>query len=217
MIKTVNTRKNSYQTRTVILATGATPKKLNIPGEEELFGMGVSYCATCDGAFFKDKDVVVIGGGNTACEDALYLAHFCKNVYILNRSDKFKAQKVILDRVKAAKNITVYTDMVAERFDGKSSLERVYARNVKTLERGFINAAGALVAIGITPDSELARLTGVETCERGFIKTDMYLKTNIDGIYAAGDVRVSPLRQIITAASDGAVSAAQAINYVNGL
>ena len=216
LIKTVNTRKNSYQTKTIIFATGATPKKLEIPGEDELQGSGVSYCATCDGAFFKDKDVVVIGGGNTACEDALYLARFCKNVYVLNRSKNFKAQKVILDKVLNTPNITIYKDMIAERFEGKTTLERVYAKNVITSERGFINASGVLIAIGITPDSSLAKSIGVKTCERGFIQTDMYLKTNIDGIYAAGDVRVSPLRQIITAAADGAICATQAINYVNG-
>lgn len=216
LIKTVNTRKNSYQTKTIIFATGATPKKLEIPGEDELQGSGVSYCATCDGAFFKDKDVVVIGGGNTACEDALYLARFCKNVYILNRSKNFKAQKVILDKVLNTPNITIYKDMIAERFEGKTTLERVYAKNVVTSERGFINTSGVLIAIGITPDSSLAKSIGVKTCERGFIQTDMYLKTNIDGIYAAGDVRVSPLRQIITAAADGAICATQAINYVNG-
>ena len=216
LIKTVNTRKNSYRTKTIIFATGATPKKLEIPGEDELQGSGVSYCATCDGAFFKDKDVVVIGGGNTACEDALYLARFCKNVYILNRSKNFKAQKVILDKVLNTPNITIYKDMIAQRFEGKTTLERVYAKNVVTSERGFINASGVLIAIGITPDSSLAKSIGVKTCERGFIQTDMYLKTNIDGIYAAGDVRVSPLRQIITAAADGATCATQAINYVNG-
>ena len=215
-IKTVNTRKNSYRTKTIIFATGATPKKLEIPGEDKLQGSGVSYCATCDGAFFKDKDVVVIGGGNTACEDALYLARFCKNVYVLNRSKNFKAQKVILDKVLNTPNITIYKDMIAERFEGKTTLERVYAKNVITSERGFINASGVLIAIGITPDSSLAKSIGVKTCERGFIQTDMYLKTNIDGIYAAGDVRVSPLRQIITAAADGAICATQAINYVNG-
>ena len=215
-IKTVNTRKNSYRTKTIIFATGATPKKLEIPGEDKLQGSGVSYCATCDGAFFKDKDVVVIGGGNTACEDALYLARFCKNVYVLNRSKNFKAQQVILDKVLNTPNITIYKDMIAERFEGKTTLERVYAKNVVTSERGFINASGVLIAIGITPDSSLAKSIGVKTCERGFIQTDMYLKTNIDGIYAAGDVRVSPLRQIITAAADGAICATQAINYVNG-
>ena len=207
-VKTVVTRKNAYDTRAIIIASGAEPRHLGIPGENELAGAGVSYCATCDGAFFRDKDAVVIGGGNTACEDALYLSGFCKNVYMLNRSKRFKAQKTLLDKVFADKRITVYTDMIAERFEGNGKLERVYAR-------GFINASAAFIAIGITPDTGLAKQIGLETCERGFIKTDMYLKTSIDGIYAAGDARVSPLRQIVTAAADGAVAANSAINYLN--
>lgn len=214
-VKTVVTRKNEYQARAVIFATGASPKKLGIDGEDRLAGAGVSYCATCDGAFFKGKDVVVIGGGNTACEDALYLAKFCENVYLLNRSKRFRAAKTILDKAKSNPKITVYTDIVAESFVGGSSLEKVIVKNTAADERGFFNASGAVVAIGVTPDSALAKQCGVETCPLGFIKTDMYLKTNIQGIFAAGDVRVSPLRQVITAAADGAVAATTAINYVN--
>ncbi len=214
-VKTVVTRKNEYQARAVIFATGASPKKLGIDGEDRLAGAGVSYCATCDGAFFKGKDVVVIGGGNTACEDALYLAKFCENIYLLNRSKRFRAAKTILDKAKSNPKITVYTDIVAESFVGGSSLEKVIVKNTAAGERGFFNASGAVVAIGVTPDSALAKQCGVETCPLGFIKTDMYLKTNIQGIFAAGDVRVSPLRQVITAAADGAVAATTAINYVN--
>lgn len=214
-VKTVVTRRNTYQTKTIIFALGASPKKLGIDGEERLFGAGVSYCATCDGAFFKNRDVVVIGGGNTACEDALYLAGFCENVYLLNRSEKFRAAATILEKVMKNPKITVYTNIIAESFEGNASLERVIVKNTATGERGFINAAGAIVAIGVTPNSELAKSCGVETCPLGFIKTDMYLKTNIDGIFAAGDARVTPLRQIITAAADGAVAATSAINYIN--
>lgn len=214
-VKTVVTRKNEYQTKSIIFAAGANPKKLGIEGEENLSGAGVSYCATCDGAFFKGRDVVVIGGGNTAFEDALYLANFCENVYILNRSKRFRAAATIVDKAYANPKITIYTDIVPEAFEGNSSLERVIVKNTETGERGFINAAGAIVAIGVTPESALAKDCGVETCQLGFIKTDMYLKTNINGIFAAGDVRVSPLRQVITAAADGAVAATSAINYVN--
>lgn len=216
-VKTIKTRKNTYHARTIIFATGATPKKLGISGEAELSGAGVSYCATCDGAFFKDKDVVVIGAGNTACEDALYLSRFCKNVYMLNRSSAFRAQKILADKVKADPKITVYTNMIAEKFEGNNTLEKVYAKNTVTGEAGFINASGAIIAIGIEPFSELAKSIGISTCEKGFIKTDMYMRTNLKGIYAAGDVRFSPLRQIVTAASDGAVAATDAINYVNGI
>lgn len=213
-IKTVKTRRNEYQTKTIILATGASPKKLGVPGEIELAGAGVSYCATCDGAFFKGKDTVVIGGGNTAIEDALYLAGFCEHVFIMNRSKRFKASSVLMDKVSSNPKITVYTDMVADAFDGETKLERVIARNIVSGEKGYINASGVIVAIGIEPDNTVAKKCGAELCERGFVKTDMYLATSVKGIYAAGDCRVSPLRQIVTAAADGAVAAVSAINYV---
>ncbi len=213
-VKTVKTRKNEYETKTIILATGASPKKLGIPGEEELAGAGVSYCATCDGAFFRGQDTVVIGGGNTAIEDALYLAGFCDHVFVMNRSKRFRASKILMDKARENSGITIYTDMVADAFEGMAKLERIMARNVVTGEKGFIAAAGVIVAIGIEPENTVARKCGVELCERGFIKTDMYLATNVKGIFAAGDCRVSPLRQIVTAAADGAVAATGAINYV---
>ena len=213
-IKTVKTRKGEYNTKTIIIATGASPKQLGVPGEIELQGAGVSYCATCDGAFFKGKDTVVIGGGNTAMEDALYLAGFCERVFVMNRSEKFRASKVLLDKVKANEKITVYTNLVSERFEGDGKLERIIAKNVNTGDMGYINASGVIVAIGITPENTVAKKCGVELCERGFVKTDMYLATNVKGIFAAGDCRVSPLRQVITAAADGAIAATSAINYI---
>ena len=206
--------KGTYETRTIILATGATPRKLGVPGEAELTGAGVSYCATCDGAFFKGLDTVVIGGGNTAMEDALYLARFCEHVFIMNRSKNFKASKTLFDKVKAEPRITVYTDMISEGFVGNGRLEKVLAKNTETGEQGFINASGVIIAIGITPENTIAKKYGIELCERGFVKTDMYLATNIPGVYAAGDCRVSPLRQVVTAAADGAVAATSAINYI---
>lgn len=214
-VKTVVTRRNEYKTKTIILALGASPKKLGIEGETQFTGAGVSYCATCDGAFFKGRDVVVIGGGNTAFEDALYLARFCENVYILNRSKRFKAAATLVEKVKSNPKITIYTDIVSEKFEGSNMLERVIVKNTDTGERGFFNAAGAVIAIGITPETALAKSCGIETCQLGFIKTDMYLNTNVSGIFAAGDARVTPLRQVVTAAADGAVAAISAINYIN--
>lgn len=213
-IKTVKTRRGTYQTRTIIFATGASPKKLNIPGETELTGTGVSYCATCDGAFFKGLDTVVIGGGNTALEDALYLTRFCEHVFLMNRSEKFRASKFLLDKAVSNPQITVYTHMIPEGFEGSPRLSRVLAKNTKTGEHGFINASGAIIAIGITPDTSLASLNGIEVSEDGFIKTDMNLASNIPGVYAAGDCRTSPLRQVVTSAADGAVAATSAINYI---
>ncbi len=213
-VKTVKTRKGEYEARTIIIATGASPKKLGVSGETEFTGAGVSYCATCDGAFFKDLDTVVIGGGNTAMEDALYLSRFCKSVAILNRSEKFRASKVLLDKVIADPKITVYKNTIAESFSGTQKLEAVNIKNTATGETGIISAAGVIIAIGITPDNALAQKHGLELCPRGFIKTDMYLKTSVDGIYAAGDCRLSPLRQVVTAAADGAIAATSAINYL---
>lgn len=213
-VKKVKTRRNTYETKTIIIATGANPKKLGVPGEAELAGAGVSYCATCDGAFFKGLDTVVIGGGNTAIEDALYLAGFCEHVYIMNRSKRFRASRALFDKAQKNPKITIYSDMIAEAFEGSMKLERILAKNTETGEKGFINASGVIVAIGIEPDNTIAKKCGVELCERGFVKTNTELATNVPGIYAAGDCRVSPLRQIVTAAADGAVAATSAINYV---
>lgn len=216
-VKVIYTRRNKYMAKAIIFATGAVPKTLGAPGETELTGAGVSYCATCDGAFFKDKDVCVVGGGNTAMEDALYLAGFCGKVYILNRSQKFRASATLVDNVKRSGKIQILTDTVVQSFNGEQMLQSVTVRNTRTDETNILKASGVVVAIGITPSSELAAQYGIELCPNGFIKTNMYLATNVKGIFAAGDVRVSPLRQVITAAADGAVAATSAINYVNEL
>lgn len=216
-VKVVHTRRNKYMTKAVIIATGASPKQLGAEGEQEFTGAGVSYCATCDGAFFKDKDVAVIGGGNTALEDALYLAPICRRVYLLNRSKKFRGAATLFQKVKANGNITILTDTIAERFIGSNTLSEIKTRNTVTNEYGALKVSGVIIAIGVTPDSKLAADCGVELCERGFIKTDIYLETSIKGIFAAGDVRTTPLRQVITAAADGAVAATSAVNYVNAL
>ena len=213
-IKTVKTRKGEYNTRTVIFALGASPKKLNIKGEAELTGAGVSYCATCDGAFFKDLDTAVIGGGNTAMEDALYLSRFASNVTILNRSKRFRASKALLDKAYNNPKITVLCDTVAEEFAGDMRLDTIITKNTRTGDINELKANGVIIAVGITPDTELAKKCGITLSEDGFIITDTSLKTNIDGVYAAGDCRVSPLRQVVTAAADGAVSATSAINYL---
>ena len=216
-IKIIHTRKNKYMTKAIIFATGATPKMLGADGEAMLTGSGVSYCATCDGAFFKDKEVCVIGGGNTAIEDALYLAPICKKVYVINRSKRFRASKRLMDSARANGKIEFIEDSVVERFNGTTMLDSVLVKNVVTGEKSTLKVSGAIVAIGVVPSSGIAKETGIETCERNFIKTDMNLATNIKGIFAAGDVRVSPLRQVITAAADGAVAATSAVNYVNEL
>lgn len=214
-VKIVYTRRNKYMTKSIIFATGATPRPLGANGEAQFTGAGVSYCATCDGAFFRDKNVVVVGGGNTAFEDALYLAGMCKNIYLLNRTKKFKAAASLVKQAKSNSKIHILTDTVVTEFVGSNTLAEVKIKNTATNENNSISAGGAIIAIGIIPDSKLAAQTGIELCENGFIKTDMYLSTNLPGIYAAGDVRVTPLRQVVTAAADGAIAAVSAINYVN--
>lgn len=216
-IKIIHTRRNKYMAKSIIFAMGATPKMLGADGEERLSGAGVSYCATCDGAFFKGKDVCVIGGGNTAMEDALYLAPLCNTVYVLSRSKRFRAAAATVENVKKNGKIKVLTDTVVEKFNGEQQLESVNIKNTQTGEKGVLKVSGAIVAIGVEPSSQLAKDCGVETCPLGFVKTDMYLATNVKGIFAAGDMRTSPLRQVVTAAADGAVAATSAVNYVNEL
>ena len=214
-IKTVKTRKNEYTAKAVIFAAGAVPKKAGVKGEEELAGAGVSYCATCDGAFFKGKDTAVIGGGNTAFEDALYLSKLCGSVYILNRSEKFRAAAMLVEKAQNTENIRIYKNTVAEAFEGSGILNAVNIKNVLTNETSRLEVSGVIVAVGVSPVSELAVKCGVITDENGFIKTNTQLETNIKGFFAAGDVRTTPLRQVVTAAADGAVAAVSAINYIN--
>lgn len=214
-VKVLHTRKNKYMAKSVIFAMGAMPKKLGIVGEEEFTGSGVSYCATCDGAFFAGKDVCVVGGGNTAMEDALYLAGICRRVYVINRTKNFRANATLTDRVKRNSKITLITDSVVQIVDGSASVESVCIKNVLTGNTEKLSVSGMFVAIGVEPKSELALECGVECDKNGFIKTDEYMSTNIKGIFAAGDVRATPLRQVITSASDGAIAGANAVNYVN--
>jgi thioredoxin reductase (NADPH) len=213
-VKTVRTRKNGYETRTIILAPGATPRKLDVDGEERLRGMGVSYCATCDGAFFKGQMAAVVGGGNTACEDALYLARFCTKVYLIHRREGFRAAATVLDKVKAEPKIEIITNAVVEKIEGDTAVSGVHVKNVKTGETALLDVAAVFIAVGIVPDTELAK-TVVALDEGGFIKTDDYMRTSTPGIFAAGDARDTVLRQIITAAADGAIAAVSAVNQIN--
>lgn len=213
--KTVITRKGEYAAKAVIFATGANPKKLGTDGEDRLYGAGVSYCATCDGAFFKNRNVAVIGGGNTAFEDSLYLSRLCEKVYVINRSERFRASKNLIERVRNTENIEIFTDTVAESFNGERVLESISLKNAKTTEEKQLNVSGAIIAVGVEPESDLAVKCGIETDENGFIKTDGRMNTSKNGFFAAGDVRTTPLRQIVTAAADGAVAAESAVNMIN--
>lgn len=212
--KTVKTRRNAYTAKAVIYAEGAVPKKLGISGEAELTGAGVSYCAVCDGAFFKGLDAAVIGGGNTAFEDALYLSRLCRRVYIINRSQRYRAAGILIEQAKNTPSIEFIPDTTAEEFCGSGRLESIRIKNAVTGEISVLNVSGAVIAAGVVPNSHAAVKCGVAADENGFIETDKNLSTNIKGIFAAGDVRTTPLRQVITAAADGAVAASAAINYI---
>lgn len=204
--KIVRTRRGEYRTRAVVIATGAVPRKLGVDGEERLAGAGVSYCATCDGAFFKDKNVLVAGGGNTAFEEALYLAKFCKSVQLVHRREKFRASASLVERVKKNPKITLLTNETIEKIQGESAVKSVVLRHTLSARISLADTDAVFVAVGRVPQSELAENI-VKTDENGYILTDENMRTSTKGIYAVGDVRKTPLRQVVTAAADGAIAA----------
>lgn len=213
IIKTVKTREGIYQSKTLILCMGAYPRELGVPKEKELRGSGVSFCATCDGAFFKGMEVAVVGGGNTAAEDALFLTRFCNRVLLIHRTDNMKATKVIQDAVFSNKRIEFIGNSTVKEIIGDSKVTGIRIKNVKTDEEKQVAINGVFVAIGNTPNTGLVK-NKIETNEAGYIITDDNMQTNIFGVYAAGDIREKPLRQVITAASDGAVAAYMAEMYI---
>lgn len=191
------------ETKTVIAATGAVNKTLGVPGEEELAGMGVSYCATCDGAFFKNKVTAVVGGGDVAVEDAIFLARLCKKVYLIHRRDSFRAAKTLVSALAKYDNIELVLDSVVDEIHGEDMVEAVTVHNVKSGEAKKLEVNGVFLAVGTKPNSELfAKL--VKLTESGWIEADESCRTSCPGIYAVGDVRTKQLRQVITAAADGA-------------
>ena len=198
--------------KTIIIATGATHAKLNIDKEDDLKGKGVSYCATCDGGFFKGKVVTVIGGGNTAVSDALYLSNFASKVYIVHRRREFRASPSLVSRLQV-KGVLVKTPYVTSSLiDEDSRLKAIEVKNVETGEAERIDTDGLFIAVGQTPQTE--QFAGVEKDEKGYIISDEDMRTNIEGVFVAGDCRQKFLRQIITACADGAISAERAVEYV---
>ena len=215
-IKTIRTRKHEYQAKAVILALGAAHRKLMIPGEEELSGMGVSYCATCDGAFYKDRVVAVTGGGDVALEDAAFLARLCKKVYIIHRRDAFRGTKVLQDQIFRCENVEVLWDSVAEEILGESEVTGLRIRNIKTEEKRDLDVDGVFVAVGMEPDTGIVKGT-VKLDEAGYICAGEDCVTSIPGVFAAGDIRTKPLRQVVTAVADGACAVSSAMKYLDGL
>lgn len=199
---------NRVEARSVILCTGAVPRPLGLDNEERLRGRGVSYCATCDGAFYRGKEVCVVGGGDTAAEDALYLARFAKRVTLVHRRDTLRAAKVLAERIKAMPNIDICYDSVVESIAGVQRLERVTIRGVKDGTTHVLPVDGLFIAVGMEPQTGL--FGDQLELEKGYVRAGEDTRTSVALVYAAGDVRTKPLRQVICAASDGAVAAAMA-------
>ncbi len=208
--KTVKTEKGIYSSRCILIATGNRWKKLNVPGEEELVGRGVSYCATCDGPFFKDKEVAVIGGGDSAIEEAMYLTKFAKKVYIIHRRDKLRAEKYAQEQAFANKKIEFIWDTEVTGVLGSGKVESIKLKNKKTTEEKKLEVSGVFIYIGMLPNTELFQ-GKIDFDKRGYILTNERMQTNIEGVYAAGDARSSPVKQITTAASDGTIAAVSAV------
>lgn len=213
-IKSVTTNKGTYEAKTVIIANGAKRRLLECEGEKEFTGKGVSYCATCDGAFFKNKDVAIVGGGNTALEDCLFLSNICNKVYLIHRRDKFSGDKLLVNSIKSKSNIQILYNCAVQKINGDKTVSSIEIKNLQDNSVQALDLSGIFIAIGYVPDNSIFK--GIEVDKVGYIISDENCKTNIERIYVAGDSRTKILRQIITAAADGAVAAFQASNYING-
>lgn len=209
-IKTVRTAKAEYRTRTVIWAVGVKPRRLNVVGEEKLLGRGVSFCATCDGPLYRGREVAVIGGGNTALEEAIFLADISERVHLLHRREDFRAEQALQDRVAANAKIVSHMSTEVASIEGESG---EIVLNLHSAEQdGKLTVAGVFLAVGKLPSNELMS-PYVRLDEQGYLQVGEDCLTEVSGLFAAGDCRVKPLRQLVTAAADGAVAATQAINY----
>jgi len=202
----IETTKKNYKVKSVLIATGTKHRKLNAPGENELSGKGVSYCATCDGFFFKGKKVAIVGGGNSALIEAIYLKQIgCSEVYVIHRRDQFRAEKSYVEEAKD-KGVNFILDSVVEKINGEDKVESLDLKNKKTNKKSKLEIDGVFVSIGEIPQNDLPKKLGLKLDERGFIKVDTQGRTSVKGVYAAGDI-TGGLRQVITAAAEGAVAA----------
>ena len=205
-IKTIITETSEYKSKAVILAMGGTSRKLGLKGEERLTGRGVSYCAVCDGSFYKDKTVAVIGGGDTAAEDANYLSRICSKVYLVHRRSELRAAKSLQDEVMNNPKVEIIWDSIVESINGDTGLESINLKNVNTNEITALETDGIFVAIGADPNTSLVK-DKVQLSKTGYITTNEDMRTNIDNVFACGDIREKSFRQVVTAVSDGAIAA----------
>ena len=212
-VKKVITDNEEFETRTVIVATGSKHRLLGVSGEEELNSRGVSYCAVCDGAFFRDQDLLVVGGGDSAVEEAIFLTQFAKSVTIVHRRDELRAQKVLQDRAFANEKINFIWDSVVKEIKGENRVESVVIENVKTNQVTEHAFGGVFIYVGLDPVSDFTKDLQIQD-ESGWIVTDDHMKTSVAGVFAVGDVRQKDLRQVTTAVGDGAIAGQEAYKYI---
>ncbi|MFQ5427988.1 MAG: thioredoxin-disulfide reductase [Thermodesulfobacteriota bacterium] len=213
-VQVLTTTDGDMRAKAVIVATGAQPRRLGAKNEVEFTGKGVSYCATCDGPFFRGLDVLVVGGGDTALKEAVYLSKIAKKVYIAHRRDEFRGEKIQQDRAEAAENIEFLRSHALKEINGDMVVKEAVIEDLKTGESRTIAVDGAFIFVGITPTTGFI---DAEKDEQGFIKTNQNMETNLPGMYAAGDCRTTPLLQVATAVGDGAIAAYKAADYIEGL
>jgi len=212
-VKKVITDDQEFETRTVIVATGSKHRLLGVPGEEELNSRGVSYCAVCDGAFFRDQDLLVVGGGDSAVEEAIFLTQFAKSVTIVHRRDELRAQKVLQDRAFANDKINFIWDSVVREIKGENRVESVVIENVKSGQVTEHAFGGVFIYVGLDPVSDFTKDLHIQD-HAGWIVTDDHMKTSVAGVFAVGDVRQKDLRQVTTAVGDGAIAGQEAYKYI---
>ena len=211
--KVVITDNKEYETKTVIIATGAKNRPLGLDREEQLIGAGVSYCATCDGMFFRGKDVAIVGGGNTALEDALFLSNFCDKIYVIHRRDSFRGEDRLATALKEKENVIFVLDSIVVELLGENMVSGISVKNVKDDRVTDIDVSGVFIAIGQEPDNQ-AFSDLIQLDEKGYVRAGEDCVTNVEGIFTAGDCRTKTVRQLTTAASDGAVAALAACEYM---
>ena len=212
-IKVLKTSKNEYYGKTVIIATGSARRTLKVPGETKFSGRGVSYCATCDGAFHKDKPVAVVGGGNTALEDAIFLAKTSSIVYLINRSNEFNGDEILIETAENTPNIKIMHSSQIMEIKGGQTVTGISVMNGSTNQTEELTLGGVFIAVGVLPNSSLFADV-IDVNEQGYIIANEDCHTNLDGVFAAGDCRTKTLRQLVTAAADGAVAATEANKYI---
>ena len=211
--KIVKTFQNTYSAKAIIIGIGAQAKKLGVKNEKQYLGKGVSYCASCDGNFFKGKDVAIVGGGNSSLEDGSYLAGIVNKLYVVHRRDHFTGEKYLIDRLSNLKNVEKIFDSEVCAIGGENTLENITIKNLQTGKKQKLNVNALFVCIGRGPDTDVIDFD-IEKDKMGYILTDQNMQTSVEGVYAIGDIRATPLRQIITACSDGAISATSALKYI---